>query len=1288
MLAIKQAKFKTSNKTQENQIKNTTTDTTYSNTTTSATIVTARRQTDAALNHINNSDGSVNVKYDEVDSRQRRPSHQAPVNSIPIENQLRNVDNQLPQLQTKQQATNATRSEISKIDGATDACAASAKLLLSQPPSPSSSQLPPTTSTESSSPPLAATTAARQSAPTASLINASAKIQQRQQKFLAAAAKSATSPPFHPNQNLMHSKQSAAHIKIACANMSRTSDPTTPATNDSQPRTRATTNKPTLIQQPTVPMSTMSSACCRQAVDCCLFAQSIGSKAATGSGDKSSSYVENAVVDLKRQNQLNNIGCKRQIMPQPQPKTQSTSSPPSKSDTIKGVPRTKVLSMAIIISGSRSSETELGEIYSGVNGAKSSGNKWLSADDDHNRPTMSRASVTSKANNATDALASAPINAESSSSRAVEKALTTGGNAAAIIVDDIERGAVARPLNNASDADKSSNQHQKSCSPSHIEVRQFGGDRQKGNDDNINIKTNTTTTTKHINHNYNHHYYNHNYLNLHQNHQQPPYHNHHHHHNHQNHLHNNHHQQQPQLQTNNLHLQYPQQQAQQSTTQPQQNMMAHYKFHNDCQSSVLTYEQVERLDFVMDQTVPIFGRGASPILYVKLKELIRLVKYKLQHEHSIEIRDVRLNGGAASYVLAPDNSHYNDLDLIFGTDLSKEDRFDVIRDVVLECLMEFYPKAHNDSQQQQGGDYDQTVASSTSFQMPPNNCAIKEAYVHKMVKVNDDDRWSLISLGVQQSETNFNQQQQQQPEAPQASAQQTGVKQQTNVDGCCNQVAGCVDKSSAAMTAHQRGNNGRYPLGKQHHRKQFPNSIELKFVDRMRRKFEFSVDSFQIILDSLIQFYDYAPQSTISIQRRSSSTHPASTMVNTNPLLSHVTCAQCNRGQRVLFDRKTDEDSLVCSSSQRERDNLSSSSKSSKTTQLVSSYSGKKAHKHEGTQRHCETLNASRSFYELPLEQGNSLSNSSVASSSGCSSSSSVVSSSSSSLSCDEDQEDLYRDADNSPSSSASTSSLLSSTTASVVSSTSSPCSLIKSKLIPHNKQQSKKNTTEVSEGQQHNFHLPAEKHPESQTSANDLDDCSQCRDQSGLNNEQIKSSGDNINNGKHHHHHHHYVNTRSLSENLCDFGTSKISSCAVISENFYPTVIGRSEYGNFKEALYHLEKKLIATRSPEEIRGGGLLKYCNLLVKEYKPTNVYQIRTLERYMCSRFFIDFSDLNQQRAKLESYLANHFSDDPKQKFDYLTVLHNVVHRSTVCLMNHELRLTLAMIRDLAYNLNDR
>jgi terminal nucleotidyltransferase 5A/B len=138
------------------------------------------------------------------------------------------------------------------------------------------------------------------------------------------------------------------------------------------------------------------------------------------------------------------------------------------------------------------------------------------------------------------------------------------------------------------------------------------------------------------------------------------------------------------------------------------------------------------------------------------------------------------------------------------------------------------------------------------------------------------------------------------------------------------------------------------------------------------------------------------------------------------------------------------------------------------------------------------------------------------------------------------------------------------------------------------------------------------------------------------------------------------------------------------IAENFYPTVVGESMYGDFHEALYHLHKKLIATRNPEEIRGGGLLKYCNLLCKEYRPANPEEVKTTERYMCSRFFIDFPDVNQQRAKLENYLYNHFqSSEDRLKYEYLMILYQVVDESTVCLMGHERRLTLSMIEDMAF-----
>ncbi|KAK3610970.1 hypothetical protein CHS0354_000155 [Potamilus streckersoni] len=323
---------------------------------------------------------------------------------------------------------------------------------------------------------------------------------------------------------------------------------------------------------------------------------------------------------------------------------------------------------------------------------------------------------------------------------------------------------------------------------------------------------------------------------------------------------------------------------------------------------VLCYEQVIRLDDVMEETVAIHGRGNFPTLDVKLKNLVKIVRDKLRAE-GVRVGDIRLNGGAASYVLDSDSCQpYNDVDLIFGVDLSNHNELQKIKNCVLSCLLDLLPEQVNKEKM--------------------SSCSLKEAYVQKMVKVCNEhgDRWSLICL------------------------------------------------------SNNKGKN-----------------VELKFVDKMKRQFEFSVDSFQIILDSLLTFYEVS---------------------------------------------------------------------------------------------------------QTPM------------------------------------------------------------------------------------------------------------------------------------------------------------------------------------SENFYPTLVAESVYGNFSEAWDHLTKKLIATRNPEEIRGGGLLKYCNLLVRGYSPTPNIDIRGMERYMCSRFFIDFNDVLQQRQKLEKYLNNHFSEEEDLKHEYLLTLYRVVDKSTICLMSHERRQTLNLIHQLA------
>lgn len=132
--------------------------------------------------------------------------------------------------------------------------------------------------------------------------------------------------------------------------------------------------------------------------------------------------------------------------------------------------------------------------------------------------------------------------------------------------------------------------------------------------------------------------------------------------------------------------------------------------------AVLSYEQVSKLDAVMEEVMPIHGRGNFPTLEVRLKDLVKVVRAKLESEQSVTVRDIRLNGGAASHVLAPEASPYNDLDLIFAVDLSSQRNFDKVKTAVLDSLLDFLPEG--------------VVKKRIS------TCSLKEAYVHKMVKVS------------------------------------------------------------------------------------------------------------------------------------------------------------------------------------------------------------------------------------------------------------------------------------------------------------------------------------------------------------------------------------------------------------------------------------------------------------------------------------------------------------------------------------------------------------------------
>ncbi|KAJ8254877.1 hypothetical protein GJAV_G00198350 [Gymnothorax javanicus] len=483
----------------------------------------------------------------------------------------------------------------------------------------------------------------------------------------------------------------------------------------------------------------------------------------------------------------------------------------------------------------------------------------------------------------------------------------------------------------------------------------------------------------------------------------------------------------------------------------------------------LTQEQVQTLDQVLTEVIPIHGRGNFPTLEVKPKDIIHMVKGKLI-EKGIKLRDVRLNGSTASHVLVKENgTSYKDLDIIFGVELPQQEDFQIIKDVVLRCLLDFLPRGVNKDKI--------TVLT------------MKEAYVQKMVKVfTEHDRWSLISLS---------------------------------------------------------NNSGK--------------NVELKFVNSLRRQFEFSVDSFQIILDRMLESYLEAERRQGPQLERPDDRAPEGQRNSKKP-----------EGQAELPSVNPDQD---------------------KPQSLDKQAVEMPAHMHD-----CTTQTSN----ELQLHT--------------------------------ESCESKVSGEPNLP----------------------GPDAQVLGSDI-------QKPVTKV------DVIKPVLQEPESEVQFTLSNDQGVVPDAPRL---------DSV---------HQVAEPVPHSEKL----QMETAPHTHVEEAKIPardlsgiTVVAESMYGDFEQAMDHLRYRLIATRNPEEIRGGGLLKYSNLLVREFKPASETEIKTLERYMCSRFFIDFPDVNEQQRKIESYLRNHFIGEEKSKYDYLMTLRRVVNESTVCLMGHERRQTLNMITVLA------
>ena len=119
-----------------------------------------------------------------------------------------------------------------------------------------------------------------------------------------------------------------------------------------------------------------------------------------------------------------------------------------------------------------------------------------------------------------------------------------------------------------------------------------------------------------------------------------------------------------------------------------------------------------------------------------------------------------------------------------------------------------------------------------------------------------------------------------------------------------------------------------------------------------------------------------------------------------------------------------------------------------------------------------------------------------------------------------------------------------------------------------------------------------------------------------------------------------------------------------------FPSILVSSSYGHFSEAFHHLHYRLIALKAPEELRGGGLLKYCDLIARGFRPINQNQMKDLQRYMCSRFFIDFRDSQTQEDILFKYVTSHFGNDYEIRYRFLRCLYDIISTDRIWLSAFE------------------
>ncbi|XP_029556654.1 uncharacterized protein LOC115154513 [Salmo trutta] len=713
------------------------------------------------------------------------------------------------------------------------------------------------------------------------------------------------------------------------------------------------------------------------------------------------------------------------------------------------------------------------------------------------------------------------------------------------------------------------------------------------------------------------------------------------------------------------------------------------RFHN------LTLEQVQTLDQVLTEVIPIHGRGNFPTLEVRPKDIIHVVKDRLL-EREIRVRDIRLNGSTASHVMVRDNgTGYRDLDIIFGVELPRQEDFQVIKEVVLGSLRDLLPRGVN-------------RRKITCLTM-------KEAYVQKMVKVfNEHDRWSLISLSNNRGKTvglRFVSSLRRQFEfsvdsfqiildrmlesyweterrqgvqcegleshngivlhpdrgaektimVPQYSSTSKNLKEDKDKDSMMTRFADSPCHSEQVVVQEEESS---HPMNVHATGKQEPLEvleIERAELDLGTLENEEEVEEEEVVkVDTVLEIR--VEEKMPFVQNTDYPSLISSSKILTDvmePLVSNISVnPQSNIEESLISESKDIKPSPVLLTENSVQEQLQVMPQS--TSQACTAVTQNVHLEHLFPPPAKKTCNTSQGIVpdycpspKPPRKMSRKMSS---------------ISSLPEKWSLLKDLSDLTTqlfepieilptpqpnpsllDTDQGHYSSSSGSRQRNSESTKTFTDHLTPAVSSQDKTI------SPRTVEQIVRVKY------SKKPPDSEASEESLS---------------LQTTGNRVPETE-------PAATQELAPPEATTVCPRAGASSAPRDKASITVVAECMYGDFEQAMDHLRFRLIATHNPEEIRGGGLLKYSDLLVRNFRPASETEIKSLERYMCSRFFIDFPDVSEQQRKIEAYLRCHFvGDEETSKYDYLMTLRRVIDESTVCLMGHERRQTLNMITVLA------